>query len=69
MEARDHAQADRARVRWCSIAHAYACSIQELLSNPNLDDPAQIDAYTLLKCVARRGVAFAYFSCRKDKDA
>ena len=51
------------------ITPAYAHSIQELLSNPNLDDPAQIDAYTLLKCVARRGVAFAYFSCRKDKDA
>ena len=27
-------------------------SIQELLSSPNLEDPAQIDAYTLLKCVA-----------------
>ena len=48
---------------------AHAPSIQELLSNPNLDDPAQIDAYTLLKCVTRREVAFAYFSCRKDKDA
>ena len=69
MEAGDHAQADRARVRRCGIAPAYACSIQELLSNPNLDDPAQIDAYTLLKCVTRREVAFAYFSCRKDKDA
>jgi ubiquitin-protein ligase len=28
--------------------------VQDLLNTPNLDDPAQVDAYALLKCVLCR---------------
>ena len=44
------------------------CSIQELLSSPNLDDPAQIDAYTLLKCARPIGGVCLHL-LRKDKEA
>lgn len=46
----------------------HAPSIQELLSSPNLDDPAQIDAYTLLKCACPPG-GVCLLLLRKDKEA
>lgn len=47
------------QVRRASVDASCACrasaqivlGIQDLLNTPNLDDPAQVDAYALLKCV------------------